>query len=69
MRLMASTHPANDYRLARWIAVSESFDWSRKLDHPAVDSKLRLAAIGDLLNTPTFKGMDIYGQFCSVEFV
>lgn len=55
-RLMATTHPANDYRIARWMAVSETFDWSRELDHPADDTKLRIAAIGDLLDTPIFKG-------------
>ena len=51
---MATTHPSDDYMNATWMEVSESFDWSRDLDHPAVHTELRLAVIGEVLDSPIF---------------
>lgn len=36
-RLIASTHPANDFRLARWIGVSRTLEESKRVSPDGID--------------------------------
>ena len=50
-RLMASTHPANDYRIARWIGVSRALEEARRVSPEGRDIELRQQALRTLLET------------------
>ena len=50
-RLMASTHPANDFRLARWIGVSRTLEEGKRVSPNGIDQELRLNALWSLLVT------------------
>ena len=52
-RLMATTHPADDLRIARWLSVSRSIEDGRRLDSQQTydkDSQLRRDALDRLLD-------------------
>lgn len=50
-RLMASTHPANDYRIARWLGVSRALEEARRVSPEGSDAELRQQALRTLLET------------------
>ena len=50
-RLMATTHPANDYRLARWMGVAGTLADSKRVSPDGIDSELRANAMRKLLDT------------------
>ena len=52
-RLMASTHPANDFRIARWLGVSRALDEAGRISPkgPGADMELRHQALRTLLET------------------
>ena len=51
-RLMATTHPANDWRIARWMGVAQSIQASKMISPSGADSELRQAALNGLSNPP-----------------
>lgn len=55
-RLMATTHPANDFRLARWMGVSEAINHSYEVSPLMSDEELASAAFHGLLNGPLVNG-------------
>ena len=57
-RLMATTHPADGPRIARWIAISRAMEWSR-MAPPANDEELRTWAIEELVTPPISRGKSI----------
>lgn len=50
-KLMASTHPANDYRIARWLGVSRALEEARRVSPESTDAELRHQALRTLLET------------------
>ena len=48
-RLMATTHPADGFRIARWIGITDSLKESKRLSPNGIDEELRLAALNGLL--------------------
>ncbi len=53
-QLMATTHPADDWRIARWMGVSQSIENSR-VASPTMDEEALVAiAVSDILNEPLF---------------
>ncbi len=56
--LMATTHPADGPRIARWIAISNAMERSR-MAPPADDEELRSWAIEELVTPPTSRGKSI----------
>ena len=51
-RLMATTHPANDWRIARWMGVAQSIQEGKSISPSGNDSELRQAALNGLANPP-----------------
>lgn len=55
-RLMATTHPANDRRIATWMAISDSLGRSRQASFSQDDAELRWSTLAELLKDPLIKG-------------
>ena len=53
-RLMASTHPANDFRIARWLGVSRSMDISRTISSSFNEEVLVEDALDRVLAEPLY---------------
>lgn len=51
-RLMANTHPADDWRIARWTGVAQSIQDSKVISPSGNDGELREAALTGLSNPP-----------------
>lgn len=51
-RLMATTHPADDWRIARWMGVAQSIQESKTISPSGNENQLRQAALGGLWNPP-----------------